>query len=191
MLLIITAPLFVLFLTAILIEHILRGQFFAPLYYKEKRVSAGKPFNFIKFNIFKPEVIKKMKKQDIFIDSKKLEHNGKSLTLVGRLLQKIYLDELPQLINILKGDMSVVGPRPVNLRVYERDLERGITTRSFIKTGLTGSYQSRKGMPGVDAVKLEMDYIDFCRHNPSWKILLLDIKIIMRTIIIIFRAEGI
>lgn len=190
-LLLIALPLFVLILLAIFIDHILRNNIFAPLFYKEIRISQGRPFNFVKFNVFKPKVIAEMKKNGQFIHTKKLEHDYKSLTKVGRIVQKIYLDELPQLFNIIKGNMSMVGPRPVNQENYQRILGQGITTKTIVKAGLTGNYQSHKGEPGMNQDQLDKEYINFCLHNPSWKIVLMDIKIILRTLRVMSRAEGI
>jgi len=189
--LIVLSPFFALILLAIFIEHILRGRLFAPLFYVEKRISQGNEINFIKFNIFKPEVVKEMRLKHEFIHTKDLEKDIKSLIFIGKLLQKVYLDELPQLIGILKGDLSFVGPRPVNLEVYNKLLAKGVNTKTIIRAGLTGSYQSQKGDTNRSDVDLDQEYIDFCREMPGWKVVLLDIKIIFRTFLVIFRAEGI
>ncbi len=189
--LMITSPLFLLLLLLIFFEHIIIGKIFAPLFYIEKRISRGEPFGFMKFNIFKPGVIASMKNKKIFIHTKVLEHDGHSLSYTGRVLQKVYLDELPQLINILKGDMSVVGPRPVNLEVYKKLLSQGIYTKTVIKAGLTGRAQALKGISKESHVKLETEYINYCRNNPAWKIIVYDIKIIFNTILVIIRAKGI
>jgi len=132
-----------------------------------------------------------MKKREQFIYTKNLEHDGHSMTRVGKILQKAYLDELSQLFNILMGDISVVGPRPVNLRVYEKELSRKNFTKQVIKTGLTGNYQSRKGLTELTQYELDEEYIRYCVANSSWKVLLFDLKIIARTIGVVFRAKGI
>ena len=132
-----------------------------------------------------------MRREGKFIHTKTFELDGKSMIFVGHILQKIYIDELPQLVSIFKGDISFVGPRPVNLEVYNNLMGRGITTKKVIKTGLTGSFQSHKGEGGKSDLELDTEYIEFCKNNPSYKIVLNDIKIILRTLKIIFRAEGI
>lgn len=132
-----------------------------------------------------------MKRDKIFIFTKTLEHDGHSLILVGKVLQKIYLDELPQLFCIFKGDISVVGPRPVNLEVYKKELARNNYTKTVIKTGLTGLYQSHKGEVGYTQLELDEKYIYYCANNSSWKIMWLDISITLRTLRVLFRAKGI
>lgn len=190
-LLLITLPLFILILLAIFIEHLFGNKIFAPLSYKEVRISQGEPFNFIKFNVFKPKVIQEMKKNKEFIHTKKLEHDHKSLTKVGKVVQKTYLDELPQLFNIVKGDMSMVGPRPVNVVNYQRIIDQGITTKTIVRAGLAGNYQAHKGEPGAGQDKLDKEYINFCLNNPWWKIIIKDIEIMLRTLLVIVKAKGI
>ncbi|MFA4833469.1 MAG: sugar transferase [Patescibacteria group bacterium] len=189
--LIITLPISVLILAAIFIEHICRGHWRAPLFYCEERISQGKKFNLIKFNIFTSEVFYKVKASQKIVNIKEIERNRKNLIFTGKIIQRVYLDELPQLFNVLAGNLSFVGPRPVNPEIYQKLLARGIKTKSLVRAGLTGPYQSHKGEAGVNQDELDGEYINFCLNNPEWKIVFLDIKIILRTFLIIFRAQGI
>lgn len=190
-LLVLLLPLWLLILLAIFIEHIFKGNFFAPLFYVEKRISQGQKFRFAKFNIFKPGLIEGMRKRGMFIHTKKLEHKKGDLTIVGKCLQKTYLDEVPQLLSILKGDISFVGPRPVNLEVYQNALNNGHFAKKVIKSGLTGKFQSLKGLTRHSDFELDDEYVKFCREHSGWQILFLDIKIIFKTLRVLFRAEGI
>ncbi len=187
----ISLPFIFFIFGAIFVEHILRFKFWFPFFYTEKRVSQGESFDLIKFNIFKPGLVEDMRKKGVFIHTKVLEHDGHSLSFVGKILQMIYLDELPQFFNILKGDLSLVGPRPVNLEVYEDMLDADIYSNTVIKAGLTGAFQSRKGEE-IDAdIDLNHQYIEYCRNHSGFKIFLFDMKILLRTLKVLFKAQGI
>lgn len=125
-----------------------------------------------------------------FIHTKPLERNG-SLTFVGKILKQIYMDELPQLWNVIEGDLSLVGPRPVNTEVYRRLMNEGITAKAFIKAGITGIFQSLKNERGKRSATLDQEYLDICRRSPWWQIIPNDIRIIFRTLKVILKAKGI
>jgi lipopolysaccharide/colanic/teichoic acid biosynthesis glycosyltransferase len=105
------------------------------------------------------------------------------ITRVGRLLRKTSIDELPQLFNVLRGEMSIVGPRPtsVNLAVYEPWHE----ARLAVRPGLTGPWQiyGRNQTTFDERVRMDLDYIE----NLSF---LLDLKLIARTVGVVFTGKG-
>ncbi len=191
LILVLSLPVFFLVLAVIFGEHIIRGDFFAPLFYREIRISQGRPFGLIKFNVFRPKLIAEFNRTGKFIATKELEKNRAALLTVGYFIKQLYLDELPQLVNIIFGQLSLVGPRPVNLKVYQKSLARGITNKKVIKAGLTGNFQCRKGLTKKTDVELDREYINFCRNRRSWEIIWLDLKIILKTIRVILQARGI
>jgi len=110
--------------------------------------------------------------------------NDPRVTKVGRFLRKTSLDELPQFINVLFGDMSIVGPRPpVPSEVQQYD--RGISRRLSINPGITCTWQvsGRNNIPFEKWMEMDMQYID------NWS-LTLDFIIILKTIKVIFRSDG-
>jgi lipopolysaccharide/colanic/teichoic acid biosynthesis glycosyltransferase len=188
-LLILTSLLFVLFIALIILEHTLRGRPFDPLFYRDTRMSRGTTFRLYKFNIFDQYAVETLQKNGAFIHTKKLEWGG-HVTIIGKILRQIYLDELPQLFNVLKGDMSLVGPRPVNLEVYATMCEKGVPPLALISGGMTGSYQSRKNTKGVTAAALEAEYLVQYKRG-GWRIVLVDTLTVLRTIKVVLRAKGV
>ncbi len=106
------------------------------------------------------------------------------ITRVGRVLRRLSLDEVPQLLNVLRGDMSIVGPRPpipYEVEAYELRHRK----RLDMKPGLTGLWQvsGRNRLPFEEMVKLDLFYIE------NWS-LLFDVKIILRTVLVMLRGDG-
>lgn len=186
------SPLIFLFLVLIFLEHCMRLRPFDPLFYTETRWSEGKEFPLHKFNIFKQEVIDGMRERGEFIHTKTLERNN-SLLYIGWVLKQIYLDELPQLWNVLVGDMSIVGPRPMNAEVHKELTARGENDKNRIRAGITGHYQASCKLNCNSGSQLELDryYVEYCAHNPWYKVLLFDMTILYRIIKVIIKARGI
>ena len=107
------------------------------------------------------------------------------VTAVGQFIRKTSLDELPQLFNVLRGDMSLVGPRPLPMRDVDRFSEAWLMRRFSVRPGLTGLWQvsGRSGTSFASWIQLDLEYID------AWS-LFLDIKILMRTLPAVLKREG-
>jgi len=106
------------------------------------------------------------------------------LTPVGRVLRKLSLDELPQLVNVLRGEMSLVGPRPLPL--YEASRIKGAQRRRLaMRPGLTGLWQvsGRNDVDFDEWMQMDLFYVD------RWSIGL-DVKILLRTIPVVLRGQG-
>jgi lipopolysaccharide/colanic/teichoic acid biosynthesis glycosyltransferase len=107
------------------------------------------------------------------------------ITPLGRWLRKTSIDELPQLINVLKGDMSLVGPRPLAVRDYLGITEDWHRRRLSVPPGITCLWQvmGRNEIPFERWMELDMEYID------NWSILL-DLKILTMTVPAVLKATG-
>ena len=106
------------------------------------------------------------------------------MTRVGAVLRRFSLDELPQLLNVLRGQMSLVGPRPLPLRDYEL-LEDWHRARYLVLPGMTGLWQisGRSGLSFDDLVRLDFIYLE------NWSVWL-DISIIVKTIPAVISGRG-
>jgi lipopolysaccharide/colanic/teichoic acid biosynthesis glycosyltransferase len=115
------------------------------------------------------------------------QKNDSRVTKVGRFIRKTRLDELPQLINVLKGDMSIVGPRPERpyfVEEFSRNIPK-FNERLVVRPGITGWSQINGGYELSPEEKLHKDL--FYINNQS---ILLDMRIIFKTIKIILTFEG-
>jgi lipopolysaccharide/colanic/teichoic acid biosynthesis glycosyltransferase len=149
-----------------------------PAVFKQKRAGKnGTPFTFYKFRTMKTDV-------DPFGSSPKSGDDPR-LTKIGKFLREYSLDELPQLFNVLKGDMSIVGPRPLYVSQMAEWNERQ-KKRLLVKPGLTGLAQisGRGELTREEKLELDVKYVETASFRT-------DIKIILATIIQVFRRKSI
>ena len=147
-----------------------------PILYKQIRPGLyAKPFVLYKFRTM----------LDLKDKDGSLLPDEKRLTCFGKFLRKTSLDELPELWNVLKGDMSLVGPRPLRMEYLDRYTPEQ-ARRHEVKPGITGWAQvnGRNAISWEEKFKLDVWYVD------NWNILL-DIKIICLTILKVLKGEGI
>jgi lipopolysaccharide/colanic/teichoic acid biosynthesis glycosyltransferase len=107
------------------------------------------------------------------------------ITPVGRILRRLSIDELPQLINVLRGDMSLVGPRPLPDRDVSRFSQPTLMRRFSVYPGITGLWQvsGRSELTFDDWIRLDLQYID------QWS-LRLDLQILLRTVPTVIQGRG-
>ena len=171
--LILLSPLFLL--VAILIKLDSKG----PIIFKQIRIGKNsKPFYIYKFRSMKIDAPN--------LSTEEFINASDFTTKVGKFIRKTSIDELPQLVNILKGDMSIVGPRPVierEVRLLEIRKECNVDS---ILPGITGLAQinGRDNIDDYEQVKYDFEYL-------SKRNLVLDIKIIINTVLKVAKSEGI
>ena len=168
-LLILLSPLIILIAAAVKLEGLFARANRGPVFYAETRISQGKPFKLYKFRIFKTSAYEPIRARGEMVHTKPLERNPNNITACGVLLKMFYLDELPQLWNVLRGDMSLVGPRPWNPIDYENEIARGEFRKKVIRAGLTGPVQIYKLNPHAHGGehKLDYDYIQFVKTKKA------------------------
>jgi exopolysaccharide biosynthesis polyprenyl glycosylphosphotransferase len=180
--LVVLAPLMLAIAAAIKLSS--RG----PVIYRSIRPGiAGRPFNCLKFRTMREDA------DQLQADLETLNEKSGALfkitcdprlTPIGRLLRRLSLDELPQLVNVVRGEMSLVGPRPLPMRDFER-LEDWHKKRYLVLPGITGLWQvsGRSELDFDDLVRLDFLYLE------RWSVLL-DLSILLKTIPAVLSRRG-
>ena len=183
-------PILFLLKLGFIIEGFLIPENKGPMFFYYNAVSAGKiipkyKIRLIKMNFIDPEGAKK---HDWLAYS--AEWNEESRTFMGQFVKKYYLDELPQFWSVLKGDMSIVGPRPLSVIHYERDKDQGNVTRFLLRGGLLGLGHINKGTEEMGNPSYEYEYVNDYINRKPFDLIKLDIWIIYKGIILIFKGGG-
>ena len=178
------------FILIIKISYILNKDY-SSIFFTHKRIGKnGKEFKMYKFRTMVPnaeEVLKEMLKDKKYLNEWKEYHkfeNDPRITKVGGIFRKLSLDELPQFINILKGDMSLIGPRPL-IQEEVDDYKKKKKILLSIKPGLTGWWacHGRSCTSNKQRQDLELYYVKNCSF-------ILDIKTFFLTIVKVLKREG-
>ena len=134
-------PMFLIVTFLIIIDGFIHVENKGPIFYLEPRNSAGKVFKVIKFRTVPLKEIEWIKEEP---DNRSITGGTTEKTWAGKIILNWYLDELPQLINVLKGEMSLVGPRPHLLGQHRLELQEGLVYRDHLKAGILGVPQACK-----------------------------------------------
>ncbi|SFS33759.1 sugar transferase [Marininema halotolerans] len=173
-LLLFTLPALVLTAIAIKIES--KG----PIFYKQERVGLnGRRFHIVKLRSMRTDAEKNGPQWAAKDDPR--------VTRVGRFIRKTRIDEVPQIINVLQGDMSLIGPRPERHVFTEKFSEEipGFKQRLLVKPGLTGWAQVNGGYDATPEEKFSLDMFYIQRQS-----LALDLKILYRTVWVVLTGSG-
>lgn len=189
-LLVLLAPVLGVAIGAIVAGRLRSASDGGPVLYRETRISQGRPFELLKFRTLRRDVLAEAAGGEAH--ARLLESDPANLTWAGRrVLKPWYLDELPQLVNVLRGDMSLVGPRPWPRSLVERQAASGLDYRRRVVAGWTGPVQVSKGLAEPEAyAELDLAYVEACRTWGALRLLRHDVAILWRTAKVLARGEG-
>jgi len=182
-LLFLCVPMFVI--VALLIKFSSDG----PILFRQERIGVNKRrFMILKFRTMVPnaeKILAELEQQNEVSGPVFKIRKDPRITSIGKFLRRTSIDELPQLFNVLKGDMSLVGPRPLPVRDYEGFSEDWQRRRFSIRPGITCLWQvsGRSSIPFEQWMKLDLQYLD------EWS-LWLDMKILARTVSAVLKGSG-
>ena len=189
-LVVVTLPVSVAATAAMAVDMLVRPRDRGPFLYRERRVSRGREFDLLKVRTLRREVHATQSGAEAH--ARPLEADPSNLTWAGRrVLKPWYLDELPQLVNVLRGDLSLVGPRPWPPSMVRGQVDAGLDYRLHVLAGWTGPAQVAKDVTRDHAdAALDLAYLEACRTWGALRLARHDLGILRRTLGLIVRGEG-
>jgi len=187
-LLFLLAPIILVILTAFALNMVLSVRDRGSVFYREPRISRGRTFGLLKFRTLRRDVLAEMQRAGAH--ARLYEADPANLTWAGRhILKPWYLDEIPQLWNVVAGEISLVGPRPWPPKMVAQQLAEGLSYRNEVPAGLTGPAQVTKGSK-LRYADLDLTYVQRLRTLGNLSLLRYDLGILWRTVGVIARGEG-
>jgi lipopolysaccharide/colanic/teichoic acid biosynthesis glycosyltransferase len=157
--------------------------------YRERRISRGREFDVLKFRVLREALLAELASSGRY--ARLYEADVANLTRAGRIIKRIYADELPQVFNILRGDISLVGPRPWPIAMVEEQVAKGLDYRLHAIAGWTGPAQVRKDSKAKSkATDLDLEYIGLCRTLPGLQLVRHDLGVLRQSMRTVMRARG-
>ena len=184
------SPLLGIIFLAIKLEGLFYPMARGPAIWAMTRITQGERFELFKFRTFRAH-----RHPDDY-DGPDMPYTNQQtnpdITRVGRFLLKWYLDELPQLFNILRGEMRLVGPRPVPPWYYAKELSVGADAKRQVKAGWAGLAQASKGprSSGYKSRRLDALYVRRVANMSSWQRLRYDLRVTLRTLQTMLQGGG-
>lgn len=184
-LVVLLSPLLLAIVVLLVVDAAVVARDRGPLFYREMRVSRGRPFRLLKFRTLRREVLRAAGGH-----ARPHEADLANLTLGGRVIKRWYLDELPQLFNVVRGDMSFVGPRPWPPELVAAQVADGLDYRNRVVAGLTGPAQVTKGTAGTRYAPRDLDYVRALDQRGGWGIVAYDLRLMAETVGVLARGKG-
>jgi lipopolysaccharide/colanic/teichoic acid biosynthesis glycosyltransferase len=163
---------------ALLIAIAIKLESRGPVFYRQERIGRdGRPFRIFKFR----SMVVGAERQGAGV---RVEAEDRRVTRVGRMLRRASLDELPQLLNVIRGEMSIVGPRPT-LRYQVEQYDESQRRRLRVKPGITGwaQVQGRCAIPWDQRIPLDIEYVERMGFG-------MDLRVLARTFGVVLRGGG-
>lgn len=184
------SPILFILWVAYKIEGIIDPNSRGPVFYYYWSISAGRKIKKIKIRAVQNKYIDPEFARMHDWRANKGEWNVAHRTRVGHFAKSYYLDELPQFWSVLVGDMSIVGPRPLAVHHYERDIAQGNVARKLLRGGILGFGHIRKGTSEMGDPKFEYEYIHEYLKRGRLGIIALDSWILWRGLKVVLEGKG-
>ena len=187
LLIILLLPVFFVIVILIIFESLIIKKDILKFLFIEERISQNKSFFILKFKTFfldeNDNIYDKYRGTTDYI-------NKRRLSIIGKVLRKYYLDELPQLFNILGGSMSFVGPRPWPYNQYKNIVKSGFLAKKKLKAGLCGPAQYLKGKSTLDIMLVEEEKMIYEYEKTFLSVFFYDLKMILKTFFTCLKGGG-